>query len=167
MPLLRYFLYVGGSLLALLFFANAEFATVPLPGVLTSDSELPAVRIHSEQKLPERVVFDTRVVPPAPVPTISVAMAQPAPVAAVRPAAVSAMSAKARVREAFAQLPPEEDVSEPKMNQMATVVLPEPKMYPTRPPVKHKLAARSHSVHPPMMVAQQPHFGSFFDTWAR
>src|ERR1700749_2707906 len=69
MPLLRYFLYVGGSLLALLLFANAEFSTAPLPSVLTSDSELPAVRIHSEQKLPERVVFDTRVVPPAPVPT--------------------------------------------------------------------------------------------------
>jgi hypothetical protein len=167
MPLLRYFLYVGGSLLALLFFANAEFATAPLPGVLTSDSELPAVRIHSEQKLPDRVVFDTRVAPSAPVPTTSLAMAQQAPAHTALPPAVAAMSAKARVREAFAQLPPEEDASDPKMGQMATVVLPEPKMYPAKSPVKRKLAAKPRSVHPPMMVAQQPHFGSFFDTWSR
>ena len=167
MPLLRYFLYVGGSLLALLIFANAEFQMAPLPGVLTSDSELPAVRIHSDQKLPDRVGFDTRVIPSAPVPTIAVAVAQQAPAQAAVPPAVAAMSAKARVREAFAQLPLEEDASEPKMSQMATVVLPEPKMYPAKPLVKHKLAARPRVTHPPVMVAQQPHFGSFFDTFAR
>jgi hypothetical protein len=167
MPLLRYFLFVGGSLLALLFFVNAEFPTEPLPSVLTSDSELPAVRIHSEQKLPDRVVFDTRVAPTPRAPETVVAMAQPAPAGAALPPAVAAMSAKARVREAFAQLPPEEDASEPKMDQMATVVLPEPKMYPAKPQVKHKLAARPRTVHPPMMVAQQPRFGGFFDILAR
>jgi hypothetical protein len=167
MPLLRYFLYVGGSLLALLIFANAEFQMTPLPGVLTSDSELPAVRIHSDQKLPDRVVFDTRVIPSGPVPTTAVAKAQQAPAEVAAPPAVAAMSAKARVREAFAQLPPEEDASEPKMSQMATVVLPEPKMYPTKPMVKHKVAARPRVTHPPVMVAQQPHLGGFFDTFAR
>jgi hypothetical protein len=168
MPLLRYFLYVGGSLLGLLLFANAAFVTVPLPSVLTSDSELPAVRIHTERKLPERVVFDTRVVRSPQAPATSVAMTRQAPAqAAALPPAVAAMSAKARVREAFAQLPPDEDASEPKMSQMATVVLPEPKMYPSKSVVKHKLAARPRVTHAPVMVAQQPHFGGFFDTWAR
>jgi hypothetical protein len=76
------------------------------------------------------------------------------------------MSAKARVREAFAQLP-QEDALEPKMSDMATVVVPEPKMYPARPPVKHKMAAKPRSARPMMIVAQQPqqpHFG-LFQTW--
>jgi hypothetical protein len=168
MPLLRYFLYVGGSLLALLLFANAEFQMAPLQSVLTSDSERPAIRIHSERKLPERVVFDTRVAPSPQVPETSVATVQQAPDQAASPPVVAEMSAKARVREAFAQLPPEEDASEPKMRQMATVVLPEPKMYPAKQPlVRHKLAAKPRNLHPPMMVAQQPHFGGFFDTLSR
>ncbi|MGH6737474.1 MAG: hypothetical protein ACREDY_00295, partial [Bradyrhizobium sp.] len=61
MPLLRYFLFVGGSLLALLFVVNAAYPVAPLPAALTSASDLPPIRIHSERKLPERVVFDTSV----------------------------------------------------------------------------------------------------------
>jgi len=45
MPLLRYFIFVGGSLLALLFVVNAAFPTEPLPETLTSGSDLPVVRI--------------------------------------------------------------------------------------------------------------------------
>ena len=69
MPLLRYFLFVGGSLLALLFVVNAAYPTVPLPDTLTSAADLPPIRIHSERKLPDRVVFDTSVsqVPAGPV----------------------------------------------------------------------------------------------------
>jgi hypothetical protein len=82
------------------------------------------------------------------------------------------MSAKARVREAFAQLPQEEESFEPKMSDMATVVVPEPKLYPARQPVKHKVAAKPRTAHPmmivaqqpPMTVIQQPRFGGFA-TW--
>jgi len=172
MPLLRYFLFVGGSLLALLFVVNAAYPTVPLPDTLTSAADLPPIRIHSERKLPDRVVFDTSVsqVPAGPV---VVAQAKPqaasqpqAPVQAQAPIspAIAAMSAKARVREAFAQLPQEQDAFEPKMSDMATVVVPDAKMYPARQPVKHKVAAKPRTVHPMTMASQQPHFGGF-DTW--
>jgi hypothetical protein len=184
MPLLRYFLFAGGSLLALLFVVNAAYPVAPLPATLTSASDLPPIRIHSERKLPERMVFDTSVAVPAQPPVAAVVVAQTKPqVAPQRQAslvqaqapvapAVAAMSAKARVREAFAQLPQEEDSFEPKMSDMATVVVPEPKLYPARQPVKHKVAAKPRTAHPmmivaqqpPMTVAQQPRFGGFA-TW--
>jgi hypothetical protein len=169
MPLLRYFLFVGGSLLALLFVANAALPAAPVPEGLTSATDLPPVRIRSERKLPERVVFDTSVVMSAQAPAAPVVIAQakpraPVPVAAPAPQAkaeTSEISAKARVREAFAQLPPEEDSFAPKMSDMATVVVPEPKMYPARQPVK-KVAAKPRPARPMMMVAQQPRP---FGTW--
>lgn len=167
MPILRYFLFVGGSLLALILVANAAMPSAPVPEGLTSGTDLPPVRIHSDRKLPERVVFDTSVAAPAPV-AILVAPAKPvvalAPVAEapVAPAAAE-MSAKARVREAFAQLPPDQDVFEPKMSDMATVVVPEPKLYPARQPVKKAAVARPRTTRPMMMVAQQPR--GFVSTW--
>ncbi len=184
MPLLRYFLFVGGSLLALLFVVNAAYPVAPLPDTLTSAADLPPIRIHSERKLPERVVFDTSVSLPAHAPAAPVVVAQVKPqvapqlqapvqatilqtLAPVAPA-VAAMSAKARVREAFAQLPHEEDAFEPKMSDMATVVVPEPKMYPARQPAKHKVVvAKPRTAHPMMMVAQQPQQPRLggFDTW--
>jgi hypothetical protein len=166
MPLLRYFLFVGGSLLALLLVANAALPTAPLPETLTSASDLPPIRIHSARKLPDRIVFDTSVAVPAQA-SASVVIAQAKPQAQTQAPvspAVAEISAKARVREAFAQLPPDEDASEPKMDQMATVVLPEPKMYPARPQTKQKVAVRTRSTHPLTVVAQQPHFGGF-QTW--
>ena len=169
MPLLRYFLFVGGSLLALLFVVNAAYPVAALPDTLTSASDLPPIRIHSERKWPERVVFDTSVsllgqAPTAPVLVAQAKLQPQAPVQAQGPVqaqvptapAVAAVSAKARVREAFAQLPQEEDAFEPKMSDMATVVVPEPKLYPARQPVKHKVAAKPRTIHPMMMVAQQP-----------
>src|SRR5262249_6245322 len=65
MPIFRYFLYVGGSLLALLLVANAALPTEPFPSNLTSASDLPPIRIHSDRKLPERVVLDTSAAMPA------------------------------------------------------------------------------------------------------
>ena len=179
MPLLRYFIFVGGSLLALLLVVNAAFPTEPLPQTLTSGSDLPAVRIHSERKLPDRVVFDTSAVLPGQTQPAPVVVAQAKPQPPVQnqdqtqaqtqaqdplPPAVAAMSAKARVREAFAQLPQGNDVFQPTMTDMATVVVPEPKMYPARQPVKRKVAAKPRNTHPMMLVAQQPHFGGFY-TW--
>src|SRR5580704_12727304 len=109
MPLLRYFIYVGGALLTLLLVANVVLPQESLPTTLTSGTDLPTIRIHSERKLPEKVVFDTSV-----------------PVGV--PPEIAEMSAKARVREAFAQLPDEEEATGPKISQMALVTLPEPKM---------------------------------------
>src|SRR5579859_3391694 len=115
MPLLRYFLFVGGSLLALLLVANAALPAASAPEGLSSGADLPPIRILSERKLPERVVIDTSVAMPAQTPAAPVVVAQAqAPVAP----ATAEMSAEARVSD------------------MATVVVPEPRMYPARPPIK-------------------------------
>jgi hypothetical protein len=180
MPLLRYFVFVGGTLIALLFVANAAFPAMPLPQNLTSGSDHPAVRIHSDRKLPERVVFDTSVTLPqasaAPAAMtelkpqvqaqVQAAIPAPAPVVAQAQAKplTSEISAKARVREAFAQLPQDQDAFEPKMTDMATVVVPEPKMYPARQPAKQKTAVKPHANRSMMIVAQQPRFGGMA-TW--
>jgi hypothetical protein len=164
MPLLRYFLFVGASLLALLLVANAALPSAATPEGLTSGTDLPPIRIRSERKLPERVVLDTSVATPAPVALLPASakpqMAAVSPVIqAPLPPVVAQMSARARVREAFAQLPQDHDGLEPKkMSDMATVVVPEPKMYPARQPIKQRAAVAKprYNAHPPMMVAQQP-----------
>jgi hypothetical protein len=60
MPVARYFLFVGGALLALLLAFNAflpQEAAVASNDVPTIDKTV--VRIRSDQKPPERVVYDT------------------------------------------------------------------------------------------------------------
>ena len=66
MPLVRYFLWVGSMLLALLFIADACLPNLPA-GKTTTDRPSPAIRIHSERKWPERIVFDTS----APMPRVA------------------------------------------------------------------------------------------------
>ena len=140
MPVARYFLFVGGVLLALLFALDA-FAPQQLA---VADNTAPSinktvVRIRSDQKLPERVVYDTSlptIVPPA---------------AATQIAAD--VGAQAQVRDTFAQFVPAEAKKLEKQ--------PEPQA-----PRKRKIA----KIRPaqPMRVAQQPHFGfGFFgsNTW--
>lgn len=164
MPLLRYFLYVGGALLSLILIANLVLPQESLPGTLISVTELPPIRIQSDRKLPDRVVFDTSStvaiapVPVLPAPTVAAAAA-PTPT----PALTTEISAKARVREAFAQLPPS-DVSEPKMDRMARIVVPSPQMYKVKQAPKRVAVPRPYAPRPLTMVAQQPHFGSF-ETW--
>jgi hypothetical protein len=158
MPLLRYFLFVGGALLGLLFICDAVLPQVPLPGNLTSGSDLPAVRIHSDRKWPERVVFDTSVPSVGPSTVVAVAVASPAPLA-------TDASTKARVRDAFAQLPPgqsEPKASGPKTAAMAAV---EPGKGELKPQPKRKVARARPAGRPVMLVAQQPHFGFFDTTW--
>jgi hypothetical protein len=141
MPVARYFMYVGGVLLALLFAIDAfmpqdvAVASHSAPGL-----DKTTVRIHSVQKLPERVVYDTSlptIVPPA-VKT-RVAAAPPAPVDA---------TAQARVRDTFAQFVP----AEPKK---------------VEPQVQHKRKiAKVRSTQPIRLAQQQPHFGFFgAPTW--
>lgn len=166
MPLLRYFVFVGGALLALLLFCDAVLPQVPLPVNLVSGSDLPAIRIRSDRKWPERVVFDTTIPSIAPV---TVAAAQAAPVAP----AIAEASAKARVREAFAQSPSGQ--SDPKQAgakvAAATKVAAMPAGEPNKaelkqPQPRRKVAkARPAAGRPVMLVAQQPHFGLFDTTW--
>jgi hypothetical protein len=61
MPLLQYFRWVGSFLLAALFAASWWFSgsVTDAPPSRTPLSESIHIRIHSEHKWPERVVFDT------------------------------------------------------------------------------------------------------------
>jgi hypothetical protein len=143
MPIARYFFYVGGVLLALLFgldaFAPKEPVVSSIAAVAAPEAN-PTLRIRSDRKWPERVVYDTSL------PTIVPPKVEIAAAAVVVPAPVAEVSAKARVRESFAQLKPGDD---PK---------PEAKPLPKRKVAKTRSA---RSTQPMMRVAQQPHFGFF------
>jgi hypothetical protein len=65
MPLLRYFGWVGSFLLAMLFAANWYFpARIAPPSDVLLD-QLITVRIHTDHKWPERLVFGAAVAIPA------------------------------------------------------------------------------------------------------
>jgi hypothetical protein len=146
MPLVRYFFFVGGALLALLFISNAYLPNPP--DVATADADLPVIRIHSDRKWPERVVFDTTRPTIVPMQTANTG----APAATT----VADLAAKARLRQAFAQLQP----PAPTQAQASVPAKPEPKLQP-----KHKVAKR-RAAPPVMLVAQQPQFGFFGNnTW--
>jgi hypothetical protein len=139
MPLLRYFLYVGGALLALLFVVDAN-----LPQLAVTENagpHLPVIYLYADRTGPERVVFDT-----------SDPMFAHAPVAkadAAVPAKATVVNVAARVRDAFAQLPPAE---------AAKLQSVEPKK-PATPP-QRKIAKR-HTAPPVRMVYRQPQFDWF------
>ena len=161
MPILRYFFYVGGALLALLFICDAVLPTEPASDTTVAAADHPLIRIHSERKWPKPIVFDTSMPVIAPVAVASNA-AVPAPVA------TADIAAKARVREAFAQLPePQTAAAEPKAPELTKV---EAKPQPKRKVAKARTAPRSPMLvaqqpRPLMLVAQQPHFGLFDNTW--
>jgi hypothetical protein len=165
MPLFRYFVFVGGALLALLLISDAVLPQVPLPGLLTSVSDAPAVRIRSERKWPARVVIDTTVPLPA---AVKIAKAEVAPLPP-RPGTADA-SAKSRMREAFAQLPAGQTAQkqagrkQPVDSKVTAMAAAEPGKPEVRPQPKRKIS-RARPAARPMMVAQQPHFGFFDSTW--
>jgi hypothetical protein len=69
MPIVRYIIWVGASLLALLFMAN-WFLPEPLPEPPHEAIEKPIIRIASVQHPPERVVIDTNQTTIVPPPTL-------------------------------------------------------------------------------------------------
>ena len=147
MPVARYFLFVGGLLLALLFAFDA-FAPqqVAVASNAAPSIDKTVVRIRSDQKLPERVVYDTSL------PTI-VAPTAKTQIAAAPPASVADATAQAQERDTFAQFVPAE----------AKKLDKQPK---SQAPRKRKIAKIRAAQ--PMRVAQQPHFGfGFFgsNTW--
>lgn len=145
MPIARYFFFVGGVLLALLFAVDAYVPKEPVVGstavaAAAVAAENPTLRIRSARKWPERVVYDTSLPTIVP-PQVEIA-------AAAAPSPAPEVSAKARVRESFAQFKPTDD---PK---------PETKARPKRKIARAK-AAPPAAPMPVMRVAQQPHFGFF------
>jgi hypothetical protein len=141
MPLARYFFFVGGILLALLFISDAYLPK--LPEAHTADADLTVIRIHSDRKWPERVVFDTS--------TPAVSSMQIANADAGRPstAKVADVPDQTRVRMAFAQLPsPEGKQLQPSKPKIA-----QPKLQ-----YKHKTVAR-RSAPAPVLAARQPQLG--------
>jgi len=135
MPLMRYFLCVGGALLALLLIVNACLPALPVVEGSAATVDRSVIRIHSTQKWPERVVFDTtqaNIVPAPPAPSVAEA-ASPQKTAAALPL-------KGEVREAFAEMRPN----------------------PVQPKQKHKSVAKNNYAAPPrMLVAQQPRIAFF------
>jgi hypothetical protein len=145
MPLMRYFLYVGAALLVLLFVAGGAFPTLPVtPAAETTDTaaDLPTIRIHTDRKWPERVVFDTSA--PTIVPVQTQIAKNEAGVAA--PATVADASTKVAARDAFAELVP------------ADLKKPTPKPQQKRKVAKRRVAPPTA---PTMLVAQRPQFGFF------
>jgi hypothetical protein len=145
MPVLRYFLFVGGALLALLFAVDAFAPKAPVvvaAAEASATTESPSLRIRSDRKWPDRIVFDTSmptIVPPAR--TAATEVAPPPPTVA------GEFTAKARVRESFAQFTPADESK------------PEAKSQPKRKIAKHRAPASAPQV---AVVAQQPQRFGFF-----
>jgi hypothetical protein len=146
MPLARYFLYVGGVLLTLVFIMDACLTGLPVSESAHVNS--PIIRIHSDRKWPERIVFDTTL------PTIVAAQAAIAKDRVTSPAAVTDVSVKEREREAFALMQP----SDAKRLQPPDPGRRELKQQRPRKIVKRHVPPRS------ILVARQPQFGWFGNT---
>jgi hypothetical protein len=143
MPLARYFFYVGAVLLALLLVPHAYLPKAPVAERANADS--PVIRIHSERKGPERIVFDTSLPAITPPRIANDEASIPSP-----PAAID-VSVKAREREALAQMQP----SGAKQPQPSN-----PKKREPRLQHQAKIAKR-HTAPQFFLAARQPQFGWF------
>ena len=137
MPLARYFVFVGGVLLALLFISGAMLPKLPMAESADLGIEKSSLKINSDRKWPERIVFDTSI------PTVVPVEAATAENAVRLPATDRVADVSAKVRDAFAQFEP-----------------PDPKKPEPRPRAKRKIA-KKHLAPPRVLVAQQPRFGFF------
>jgi hypothetical protein len=142
MPLARYFLFVSGSLLALLLIVDACLPTLPVAGLANSNPV--TIRIHSDLKWPERVVYDTSpaTIVPKPIARAESKAADPATTVADVPA---------KAREAFAQLQPSDAVQLRPSDARKREV----KLQHTRKPARKRAAPQE------FLIARQPHFGWF------
>jgi hypothetical protein len=146
MPLVRYFVFVGAALLTLLFVVDSYLPKLPAVERINAAANLSMIRIRSDRKLPERVVFDTSL------PTITPATTGMAEANVPAPAGVADLPAKVRVREAFAQLTPSGS------NQLQPA---DPKKPEAKQQRKRKTVAKGYIGPPTLRVAQQPRFGLF------
>lgn len=60
MPLIRYFVFIGGALLALLFLAD-RYMAAPASAAADTGPDVSIARIRSTQTWPEKIVLDTSV----------------------------------------------------------------------------------------------------------
>jgi hypothetical protein len=87
MPLLRYFVVVGGMLLGLLFLADWYFPTsAAATAPFDNHVDRSIIRIHSLHKWPAAVQMDTRTPMPVPDPVMAEAIAPGAPIERVKQA---------------------------------------------------------------------------------
>ena len=149
MPVARYFLFIGGILLALIFAIDGFSPPQAVVASRAASSvDKTVVRIRSDQKLPERVVYDTSLPTIVPAPVMAArAVAPPAPASASASATDS--SAQARARDTFAHFVPAE-------------AKPEPQVQRKRKIAKSRLARPMQTTQQPQLrVAQQSQFGFF------
>ena len=121
-------------MLALLFILDAHLPKLPVAG--GGNSRRAIIHIHSDQKWPERIVYDTSV------PTIIPAQSANIEANVAAPERV----ASATEREAFAQLRPSSQLSDAKK---------QPKLQPQRKIAKRRAAP------PALLAARQEPFGWF------
>ena len=135
MPLARYVLYVGGVLLALLFISDSYLPKSPAADWGQSGPVI--IRIHSDQKWPERIVYNTslQTIVPAQIASIESNVADPEIVASTA------------TREAFAQLQPSSQLSDTR--KIA------PKLQ------RHHKTAKRRVAPPARLAARQMQFGWF------
>jgi hypothetical protein len=138
-PMRRYFLLVGGALLALLFAIDAITPRQPAIDSGNSGPRLPRIRIHSEQKGPEAVVIDTS--RPIVVPTLTANGGVPKTVSPPAP----------RVAENVTQLV-SPTLSQTDVKELSTV---EP-----RPHLRRKVG-KARTKRPPASYGLRPDIGPF------
>jgi hypothetical protein len=141
MPLARYFFYVGGVLLALLFIADAYLPKLPVAH--RADDVSYSIRTHSERKWPERIVYDTSL------PTITPPRIANTELGAASSATIA--SAKPREPEAFAQLP----TSDANLLQAPDSKKRQPNQ------LRQRKITERHTPPPVLLVARQRQFGWF------
>ena len=144
MPLGRYFLLMGGALLMVLLVAGAYMPSPPV--VEQAETPRAKIRILTEMKRPERVVFDTSM--PAVTRSLGPVRAETG-----APSLPSADDVSTKARMAFAHLQ-SSDVSKSKL---ADTKRPELKSAPSRKSETRKRAAAPRKVR----LARHPQFDWF------
>ncbi|MBR0869722.1 hypothetical protein JQ633_05080 [Bradyrhizobium tropiciagri] len=141
MPLARYFMYVGGALLALLFLLDAN---LPKLSVAERPSAVrPAIRILSLEKLPDLIVYDTTL------PTIIPERVAELPVTVLTEN--NEISSATRNRDAFAQMQVDVERRRP----------PGPRMREARQPRKHARHRRYAATPYAFFAERRPRFAWF------
>jgi hypothetical protein len=112
MPVVRYFVLVGGMLLGLLFLADWYFPTpTAATAVAGNDVDRSIIRIHSRHKWPAAIQMDTRAPMPAADPVMAEASAPNAPVERVKQASAPGTPVE-RMKQAYAFEPPPQKAPE-------------------------------------------------------
>ena len=132
MPLMRYFVWVGSVLLALLFIGDACLPKLPTAGKTAALP--PGIRIYSDQKWPERIVYDTSVT------MVRSALAANSEAAGSAPPTIAVASPKSR--DALAELPPQ----------------------PANPKKPQHKFAKKHAAKPVRLATRRSPFGWFGTT---